>query len=177
MSGPAILKLSSLGARELARADYGFEVAVNWMPDSSPDVLFKRLNAEKLNSGRRLIIANGPAELPRRLWERLVLAAGIHADAKWANLQRKQILNLVAQLSESRFQIRGKSMNKEEFVTCGGVALNEVDFRRMESRVTPGLFFAGEVLDIDGVTGGFNFQAAWTTGMIAGEAAGAEAGS
>lgn len=170
LSGPAILKLSALGAREFARSDYTFEIAIDWLPGLSRDTVFNRLNSEKLTTGRRLVVANGPAELPRRLWERLILAADIDVDTHWANLQRKEVMDLATQLGDSRFEVRGKSINKEEFVTCGGVLLDEVDFRRMESKVTPGLFFAGEVLDIDGVTGGFNFQAAWTTGMIAGEA-------
>lgn len=174
MSGPAILKLSALGARGFARSDYSFSIAIDWMPDASLETVFNRLNEEKLNTGRRMVLANGPAEIPRRLWERLIRAADIGIDTHWANMQRKEVMDLAMQLKDSRFEVRGKSMNKEEFVTCGGVLLDEVDFRSMESKITPGLFFAGEVLDIDGVTGGFNFQAAWTTGMIAGEAMGAE---
>ncbi len=172
LSGPAILKLSARGAREFARMDYAFELSINWLPGSTQKDVQSRMNGEKLNSGRRLIAANGPAELPRRLWEGLVKAAGINAAVQWAQLSRRQVEDLAGQLVDSRFQVMGKAMNKEEFVTCGGVALDEVDFRTMESKSVPGLFFAGEILDLDGLTGGFNLQAAWTTGMIAGEALG-----
>jgi len=152
--------------------DYAFELSVNWLPGPTREEVQSRMNGEKLNSGRRLIAAHGPAELPRRLWEGLVKAAGINPDAQWARLSLRQVADLADQLVDSRFQVMGKAMNKEEFVTCGGVALGEVDFRTMESKSIPGLFFAGEVLDLDGLTGGFNLQAAWTTGMIAGEALG-----
>ena len=105
--------------------------------------------------------------LPSRLWERLVLASGIPRDTRWANLSRSALHHLVQQLCRTRFEVSGKSLNQDEFVTCGGVPLNEVNFKTMESRVCPGLYFGGELLDLDGLTGGFNFQAAWTTGWIA----------
>jgi predicted Rossmann fold flavoprotein len=108
--------------------------------------------------------------LTARLWEGLVQAAGVPRETRWAELSRSAQHRLVQQLTQMEFQVTGKSLNKEEFVTCGGVRLKEIDFRTMESRVCPGLYFAGELLDIDGITGGFNFQAAWTTGWIAGKA-------
>jgi predicted Rossmann fold flavoprotein len=108
--------------------------------------------------------------LPARLWEKLVLAAGIAADTRWSGLSRAAQHSLVQQLLRTEFRVTGKSLNKDEFVTCGGVRLKEVDLKTMQSRICPGLFFAGELLDIDGITGGFNFQAAWTTGWLAGNA-------
>jgi hypothetical protein len=108
--------------------------------------------------------------LPARLWEQLVIASGVARDTRWAAFSGAARHKLVQQLLRSEFPVTGKSLNKDEFVTCGGVRLSEVNFKTMESKISPGLFFAGEVLDIDGVTGGFNFQAAWTTGWIAGRA-------
>jgi hypothetical protein len=110
------------------------------------------------------------APLPSRLWEQLVLAGGIPRDTRWASLTRTQAHALVQQLARAEFPVTGKSLNKDEFVTCGGVRLAEVNFKTMESRICPSLYFAGELLDIDGITGGFNFQAAWTTGWLAGQA-------
>lgn len=108
--------------------------------------------------------------MPTRLWEALVAAAGIPAETRWAALPRPALHRLAAQLTRTEFQVTGKNSNKAEFVTCGGVRLSEVNFKTMESRIAPGLYFAGELLDIDGLTGGYNFQAAWTTGWIAGNA-------
>jgi len=116
-------------------------------------------------------MVNAPmSPLPARLWEQLVLAAGISRDTRWAALSRSTRHSLVQQLIRTQFQVTGKSLNKDEFVTCGGVRLGEVNFKTMESRVCPDLYFAGELLDIDGLTGGYNFQAAWSTGWIAGKA-------
>jgi predicted flavoprotein YhiN len=120
---------------------------------------------------RRLAANANPWDLPSRLWERLLLAAGVPATAVWTTLSNQLLQALARQVVAGEFTVAGKSMNKEEFVTCGGVRLREVDFRSMESRRRRDLFFAGEVLDVDGITGGFNFQAAWTTGWIAGRAA------
>ena len=116
-------------------------------------------------------MANSPiAPLPVRLWEQLALAAGIDRETRWTTLSRASAIALARSLGRTEFEVNGKSLNKEEFVTCGGVNLREIDFKTMESRITPGLYFAGELLDLDGITGGFNFQAAWTTGWIAGQA-------
>ncbi len=171
LSGPAILKLSAWGARRFARLDYAFEIRVNWLGDRSKDAVQTDLKRRKQAAGKRSVPAHCPFELPKRIWERLTEAADIRSQLQWAQLSREQAARLADELVDCRFQVRGKSMNKEEFVTCGGVSLGEVDFRRMESKRVSGLFFAGEVMDIDGVTGGFNFQAAWTTGRIAGTSA------
>lgn len=171
LSGPAILKLSAWGARPLARVGYDFELVVNWVGGDSPDSVRGTLEDFKRDASRKSVHTVCPFDLPKRVWLRLAEAAGVGARLQWAQISKGQLGALVGQLTDCRFQVTGKSMNKEEFVTCGGVALREVDFRRMESKLVPGLHFAGEVLDIDGVTGGFNFQAAWTTGRIAGVAA------
>ncbi|MEZ5277332.1 MAG: NAD(P)/FAD-dependent oxidoreductase [Opitutaceae bacterium] len=172
LSGPAILRLSAWGARAFAQLGYCFEIEINWTGPYSAEDVRTRLNELKSGSGKRRVSAHCPFELPRRLWERLLDAAEIGPDFQWARLSKAQIHTLATELASGRFQVTGKSLNKEEFVTCGGVELAEIDFKRMESKRVPGLFFAGEVLDIDGVTGGFNFQAAWTTGHIAGTSAG-----
>jgi predicted Rossmann fold flavoprotein len=167
LSGPAILKLSSLGARLLAQRDYRFELTVDWVPVLPPaqlDVLFA---AQRSQQPRRRVSSCTITALPRRLWERLVASAGIPSGRTWSELRRDESRALVDGLKSTRLEIAGRSLNKEEFVTCGGVPLDEVDMQRMESRLVSNLFFAGEVLDIDGLTGGFNLQAAWTEGWIA----------
>jgi predicted Rossmann fold flavoprotein len=170
LSGPAILRLSAWGARELHAMDYRGMLVINWVaPRSAADVA-EGLAAYRAGQARKHVGSVNPFDLPARLWERLVEAAGIKPAVAWSGLSNPAARALGTELTAGRFAMTGKSMNKEEFVTCGGVRLREVDFRRMESRLCPGLFFAGEVLDIDGVTGGFNFQAAWTTGWLAGEA-------
>ena len=170
LSGPAILRLSAWGARELHKTNYQFPLRVNWLPDENLESAVKLSQAQREKFAARKIWNTPPAALPARLWERFASAAGIDSEARWATLTRAATHALARQLVESEFHVTGKSLNKDEFVTCGGVKLNEVDFRTMGSRVCPGLFFAGELLDIDGITGGFNFQAAWTTGWIAGHA-------
>ncbi len=170
LSGPAILRLSAWGARDLHAVNYTFPLRVNWTAAQAPADVATILERMRREHGRRQVSSGGPFAMPLRLWERLVAAAGIKNDLTWASLPRAGAAALVSELSAGTFAVAGKSMNKEEFVTCGGVRLREVDFRTMESRVCPGLHFAGEVLDIDGITGGFNFQAAWTTGRIAGQA-------
>jgi len=170
VSGPAILRLSAWGARSLHGLDYRFPLLVNWLPEFSAEKITREFQARREASGARLVV-NVPLEpLPARLWEQLVLAAGIARDTRWATLTRSQMHALAQQLARTEFPVTGKSLNQDEFVTCGGVRLAEVNFKTMESKVCPGLFFAGELLDIDGVTGGFNFQAAWTTGWLAGTA-------
>jgi predicted Rossmann fold flavoprotein len=170
LSGPAILKLSAWGARELHAAVYKFTLALNWVAPRTLEQTRAALTAERTAHARRQVATANPFGLPARLWERLVAAAGLAPDAQWAGVSNAALGALAAQLAEGEFAVAGKSMNKEEFVTCGGVRLREVDFATMESRVCPGLHFAGEVLDVDGVTGGFNFQSAWTTGWHAGRA-------
>jgi predicted Rossmann fold flavoprotein len=170
LSGPAILKLSAWGARELHDAGYVFTLSVNWVEPRSAHQARLELEAEKAAHPRRQISNSNPFGLPARLWERLVIASGSEANAQWAAVGKDTIRALSIQATQSEFAVAGKSMNKEEFVTCGGVRLDEVDMATMESRRCPGLFLAGEVLDIDGITGGYNFQAAWTTGWQAGRA-------
>ena len=172
LSGPAVLRLSACEARTLHNAQYRAALRVNWLADWRADDVVERLNACKRESGARRVSTHSPfGEIPLRLWQRLVIAADIFEEQQWAKLPKTNMLKLAQELGRGVFQISGKGVFKEEFVTCGGVALDEVNFKTMESRRQPGLFFAGEILDIDGITGGFNFQNAWTTGWIAGHQA------
>lgn len=170
LSGPAVLRISAWGARVLAERNYRFPVRIDWLPELGEAGLQATMEERRQTQGARLVV-NGPIPpLTQRLWERLVATAGLHRELRWSAVSKAQRQQLVRQLRETEVAIDGKSLNQDEFVTCGGVRLAEVDFKRMESRLCPGLHFAGELLDIDGVTGGFNFQAAWTTGWIAGSA-------
>ena len=170
LSGPAILRLSAWGARVLHDCGYQFPLLINWVPDLGPEQLAAELQHRRDHQPARLVVNTPLAPLPARLWEQLVGAAGIDREQRWAALPRAALHRLTQQLIRTELTVTGKSLNKEEFVTCGGVRLSEVNFRTMESRLCPGLYFAGELLDIDGLTGGFNFQAAWTTGWLAGQA-------
>jgi predicted Rossmann fold flavoprotein len=170
LSGPAILRLSAWGARELHDAGYRFTLCVNWAEPRTPEQAKSALEAERSAHPRRQVSTANPFGIPARLWERLAAAAGMGPDATWAGVSNDGLRALALQATASEFAVVGKSMNKEEFVTCGGVSLAEVDMATMESRVCPGLHLAGEVLDIDGITGGYNFQSAWTTGWQAGRA-------
>ena len=170
LSGPIVLRLSAWGARALAAASYRFPLHVNWVPGETPEVLVRLFQDRRIGEGARLVHNSPVAPLPSRLWEQLVLASGLAPDTRWSTLSREGHQLLIEQLHRTRFQVIDKSLNKEEFVTCGGVKLSEVNFKTMESRICRDLYFAGELLDIDGITGGFNFQAAWTTGWIAGRA-------
>jgi predicted flavoprotein YhiN len=174
LSGPAVLRLSAWGARVLHDLNYRFTLLVNWTPHLDNETVAYQLQSRRNTQGARLVVNSPIAPLSARLWEALVLASGVARETRWSALTRTAQHALAQQLLRSEFQVTGKSLNKEEFVTCGGVRLKEVDFKTMQSRVCPGLFFAGEVLDIDGITGGFNFQAAWTTGWIAGHAMASE---
>lgn len=171
LSGPAVLKLSAWGAREFAGQNYAFPIHINWVPPRTRDTLLKDLSLVREQNARKQVATFSPVPMPQRLWERFVIAAGIPATTPWAHVSNPSLQALATQLTASEFKVDGKSMFKDEFVTCGGVKLSEVDFKTMESRQRPGLYFAGEVLDVDGVTGGFNFQNAWTTGYLAGSAA------
>jgi hypothetical protein len=165
LSGPAVLKLSAWAARELHDVDYDFELNVNWLGGYERSQVLAELERARSDRAKQVAASHALFGLPQRLWERLV-----DSYARWGSTSNDAVRDLADRLTACRFHVRGKSLFKEEFVTCGGVALKEVDFRTMESKVCPGLHFAGEVLDVDGVTGGFNLQAAWTTGRIAGEA-------
>jgi predicted Rossmann fold flavoprotein len=168
LSGPAILRLSAWEARRFAEQDYAVEIAINWLGKTTAEELRETFSNNRAESGKSLVKNKVPAGLPRRLWERLLESTAIAPETQWSQLTKDRENALVQQLTDCRFQVKGKTTNKDEFVTCGGVRLKEIDFRRMESRIVPGLHFAGECLDIDGITGGFNFQAAWTGGRISG---------
>jgi predicted Rossmann fold flavoprotein len=170
VSGPAILRLSAWGARVLHGLDYDFTLRVNWLPDLSEEQIRSRLQSLRESHPNRHITKSPIVPLSVRLWEQLAIAAGVRPETRWTALSRTNTSALASLLARTEFEVKGKSLNKEEFVTCGGVNLREVNFMTMESRIVPGLYFAGELLDIDGITGGFNFQAAWTTGWIAGHA-------
>ncbi len=166
-SGPAALKLSAWGARYFAEAGYKVELCVNWLPERSGEELFEALKELKERSPKKMLATENVFSLPKNLWR-------MFAGEKFLkDVSRKELKALAERLHRDVYRVDGKTTNKEEFVTCGGVCLKEVDFKTMQSKICPGLFFAGEVLDIDGVTGGFNFQNAWTTGMIAGRSAAA----
>ncbi|MDJ0737375.1 MAG: NAD(P)/FAD-dependent oxidoreductase [Nostocaceae cyanobacterium] len=168
VSGPAVLKLSAWGARILHDSHYQGTLLINWLPDLNQEQVREQLLAVKKEWGKRTIKLHRGVDLPHRLWQYIVSRLNINTDIKWAEVS-KQILNrLVQELTHGEYAIKGKGVFKDEFVTCGGVNLKEVNFKTMESRIIPGLHFAGEILDIDGVTGGFNFQSAWTTGYLAG---------
>lgn len=171
LSGPAVLKLSAYGAVGLHRQRYQAELQVNWLPSLSQSEIRAQLLQTKQDQGKRLVLKYCPFPLPRRLWQYLVLhRVGLHQHLTWANVAKGDLQNLMTELSRGSYRISGKGVFKEEFVTCGGIRLRDVAFKTLESRLCPGLHFAGEILDVDGITGGFNFQNAWTTGWLAGQA-------
>ena len=170
LSGPAILRLSAWGARRMHDLRYTFPLDIDWASARSVEEIRTIIAEHRRDRGATHLAAHALLQLPIRLWRNLLHHAEVPADARWGNLRAAQADALVSRLKQSRLQVTGRSLNKDEFVTCGGVRLTEVDFRTMQSRVCPGLYLAGELLDIDGITGGFNLQAAWTTGRIAGEA-------
>ena len=168
LSGPGVLRLSAWGARELNATDYRFTAQVNWVQGRSEDEVRNVFVEQAAVMDRKLAQNADPLGLPKRFWNHQLAKAGIQLDKPWGQVVKKERNRLIDFLTNDRFQIQGKTTFKEEFVTAGGVALEEVDPHTMHSQKFPGLYFAGEVLDIDGITGGFNFQAAWTTGHIAG---------
>jgi predicted Rossmann fold flavoprotein len=170
LSGPAILKLSAWGARVLHDCNYKFTLLVNWAPQFSIETLHSALENARTANPKKQMGTWCPVGLPLRLWEKLLAAAGLPATTLWTTVSGSALRKLAGQIGAGEFEVTGKSTFKEEFVTCGGIRLSEVDFKTFGSRLVPGLYFAGEVLDIDGVTGGFNFQAAWTGGYLAGRA-------
>ena len=171
LSGPVILKLSALGARLMEKINYQFTIRVNWLGDTwTNDRLRQVIDSKRDDRGSRIVEKKSPLkEMPNRLWKRICRKTGIKNGLKWSELTRDSIIKLINHLISEEFEVTGKSLNKEEFVTCGGVKLEDIDLRTMESKIVKNLFFAGEVMDVDGITGGFNFQSAWTTGRIAGE--------
>jgi len=168
VSGPAVLTLSAWAARELHNAGYRAELRVDWLPGTAASGVDALLQEFSRSHGRQEVVTLGPGGLPKRLWTALTSHTGLNHEQRWGDLGRPAREKLGAALRDTRLKTTGQSTHKEEFVTCGGIDLREVNFRTMESRCCPGLFLAGEVLDIDGVTGGFNFQSCWTTGRLAG---------
>lgn len=167
MSGPAVLKLSSWGAREFFNCNYNFNLIINWLPEFNFDILKERLLQIKSQNLNKNIYSFSPLSLPIRLWESLLWNLQLNKESRWNNLSSSDLNRISSELTQGRFSVNGRSTFKEEFVTCGGVNIDEINFKTMESKLHKGLFFAGEVIDIDAVTGGFNFQAAWTTAYIA----------
>ncbi|HEY6070975.1 MAG TPA: aminoacetone oxidase family FAD-binding enzyme, partial [Chthoniobacterales bacterium] len=176
ISGPAVLRLSAWGARILHEKDYCFTLRVNWIPEMDEEELRAEFQSRRETEPNRRVNNSSVGKIPARLWEKLVSNAGISPETIWTSLTRTGINELIRQLRTTELEVDGKSLNKDEFVTCGGVRLREINFKTMESRITPDLYFAGELLDIDGITGGFNFQSAWTTGWIAGRSMAAPEG-
>ncbi|MBC7524075.1 MAG: NAD(P)/FAD-dependent oxidoreductase [Flavobacterium sp.] len=175
MSGPGILKISAWGARILADVNYNFTLQVNWLYEATFEETIEKLKELKLAHSKKVMYKKAPFDLPNRLWENLVLASGIGTsqasndgtiETKWADLNKNQLLQLANQLTNAEFQVKGKSTFKEEFVTAGGIDLKEINFKTMESKMHSNLYFAGEIVNIDAVTGGFNFQNAWTSAYI-----------
>lgn len=169
LSGPAVIRLSAWAAEYLYTVHYHFTALVSWIGPASEEGIREFLQAQKGLRGKQKIYSNPLYDLPLRLWVRLCELAEIPADKIWGEVAQKSLNRLLEQLIKCPFSIKGKTTFKEEFVTCGGVELNEVDPSTMESRIVPGVYFAGEVLNIDGETGGFNFQAAWSTAFLAAE--------
>ncbi|MGN6509072.1 MAG: NAD(P)/FAD-dependent oxidoreductase [Chitinophaga sp.] len=167
MSGPVVLRLSAWGARYLQEQQYQFTLLVNWLPDYNENSLREAWPQWRLDMGGQLMKTKNPFGLPQRLWQFLLQQAGIHDKVRWAELPAKEQNKLIRSLTAMEFPVKGKTTFKEEFVTCGGIKLSEIDPQTMQSRIAPGLYFAGEVMDVDGITGGFNFQHAWTSGWIA----------
>ena len=166
LSGPAILKLSAWGANELAKSSYNFSVGVNWLGINEEEL---RLEFDKITSSRKLVYKHNPFEVPRRLWHFILNKLEISEYQIWGDLKKKSKNKLINTLINDTFEVKGKTTFKEEFVSCGGIDLSDVDINTMESKLHKGIYFSGELLNIDGITGGFNFQAAWTTGYLAGK--------
>ena len=167
LSGPAVLKLSARGARELAERNYHFPITVNWLPGQQDQQLAMQFRGIRQELAAQKIGIRNPFTLPQRLWDLLLELSGIDQEKRWADLPVKEQNKLVVNMVQCSFEVKGKTTFKEEFVTAGGIRLNDIDVNTMQSKILPGLYFAGEIMDVDGVTGGFNFQHAWTSGFIA----------
>lgn len=172
MSGPAILRCSAWGARQLSEMNYHFTLLVNWLPGYKEQDLRSDWTSYRDEYAPQKMSNRNPFGLPNRLWQYLLDASGIQADTRWAEVSSREQNKLIKNLTAQEFGVKGKTTFKEEFVTCGGIKLSEIDPNTMQSKIRTGLFFAGEIMDIDGITGGFNFQNAWTTGWIAARAIG-----
>lgn len=169
MSGPAILKLSSYAARHLAETSYQSPLSIDWLPGQSVEETLEQLKGNAVRSPQKKVTMIRPEQLTGRLWEHIVRKCGLREDIRWAELGKKGFNKLTARLHSDEYRIAGRAPHKEEFVTCGGVALSEISLHTLESKKHMGLYFAGEVLDIDAITGGFNLQAAWSTAFVAAE--------
>ena len=169
MSGPAVLKLSAWGAKLLAEKKYLFKIQINWLSIKSEEEAHDILKKADASIRAKKIMNANPFGLPNRMWAFLLQKVKINPDMKWFDLSKKSLNQLLNTLLNDIYEVSGKTTFKEEFVTCGGVKLSEIDMTSMESKALKNLYFAGEVMDVDGITGGFNFQAAWTTGYIAGQ--------
>jgi predicted Rossmann fold flavoprotein len=167
MSGPAILRLSAWGARQLATNNWQFAIVVNWLPEYNENTLREQFQQLRFDIAAQKIGSRNPFNLPQRLWQYLLQECGIDEEKRWADLPVKEQNKLISHCCAQEFKVQGKTTFKEEFVTAGGVQLSEIDVNTMQSKVMPNVFFAGEILDVDGITGGFNFQHAWTSGFIA----------
>lgn len=168
LSGPAVLKLSAFAARELFQSKYKANITVNWQGNLKQEVAYQMLEKCKQNSPKKKIANENPFNCVKRFWDSLLKVTGIHEDQTYADANKKQLMELAHKVTQSELKVLGKGVFKEEFVTAGGVSRDEIDFRNMESKLQPDLYFAGEAVDIDGVTGGFNFQNAWTASWLAG---------
>ena len=166
-SGPAVLRLSAWEARDLAETNHHFPFIIDWLPEMKPEAIQARFDENRRTHGAKLVRNSPIPPLPRRLWERIVACCEINDQTTWGQLPKAAVRKLLDELKSARFEAEGKTTNKDEFVTCGGIERKTIDFRTMQSRNIPGLYFVGECIDIDGITGGFNFQAAWTTAHIA----------
>ena len=167
MSGPAVLKTSAWGARELSEMNYEFKAMINWLPKHTEEKLRIEFNRIREEFPAKTIVNLAPVELPKRLWEFLVEKANIASTTRWADLPKKNSNVLINLLLNDEYTVKGKTTFKEEFVTCGGINSKEIDFATMQSKLINGLYFAGEIINVDGVTGGFNFQNAWSTAWVA----------
>jgi predicted Rossmann fold flavoprotein len=167
LSGPAILKLSAWGARELKERNWEFGIIVNWLPDFNGQELKEKFQQLRFEIATQKISGKNRFGLPQRLWEFLLDHSDVNKEIRWADLPVKETNRLIKNICNCEFNIKGKTTFKEEFVTAGGIKINEIDANTMMSKKVPNLFFAGEVLDVDGITGGFNFQHAWTSGWVA----------
>lgn len=169
LSGPALLKLSAWAAREMMHANYRAEIMVNWLHLENQKVAEQLLRKIKEDNHKSSIGNSYPEGLTKRFWHQLLIKSDVMKEKRWAEVSKKELLRMTQNLFNCKLQVSGKSRFKEEFVECGGISLNEIDFTTMESKVCSGLYFSGEIMDVDGITGGFNFQNAWTSGWIAGE--------
>ena len=167
MSGPAILKASAFGARLLHEQQYDFRIHLNWTGIEKAEIIRKQIQTIMSENAKKKVANYRPFNLPDRLWRHLLQKTNFAAGQKWGELGKKNLNRLVEVLTNDIYHVQGQSKFREEFVTCGGVSLESINIKTMQSRIMPGLYFAGEILDIDGITGGFNFQAAWTTAFIA----------